>query len=73
MFFFLRIQEANAAALIWAAFQGDLEQVQHLLGKITDINAFDEVCTIGTMLSVWVSTLTCLTRLFILFYIRSFT
>eukprot|EP01032_Pedospumella_encystans_P008917 gene8917-10535_t len=35
-------EEANAAALIWAAFQGDLEQVQDLLGKITDINAFDE-------------------------------
>ena len=46
----LQIQEANAAALIWAAFQGDLEQVQDLLGKITDINAFDEVCFVGTVL-----------------------
>lgn len=30
--------------MIWAAFQGDLAQVQDLLEKVTDINAFDEVC-----------------------------
>lgn len=35
--------------MIWAAFQGDLEQVQDLLGKITDINAFDEVSFTGSL------------------------
>ena len=35
--------QEQAAALIWAAFQGELEQVKALVANKSDVNVVDEV------------------------------
>jgi hypothetical protein len=36
-------QEKWMTALIWAAFHGELEEVQELVKKLPDVNVVDEV------------------------------